>query len=84
MTGPFHGVGMVDPTLAQTGFSLYSSPDGASTYATLDVLRGQTATPTYPVMFPANGKAMPYRTYDGTESPDPLSGCVGYTAIRFS
>jgi len=82
MTGPFHGAGIIDPMLSQTGFAVTASTPPGSTYGTLDVLRGRQATPTYPVMFPGNGKTMPYRTYDGSESPDPLSGCTGYTASQ--
>jgi hypothetical protein len=80
MTGPFHGAGIIDPALSQVGFAITASTPPGSTYATLDVLRGRAAAPSYPVFFPGNGKTIPYRTYDGTESPDPLSGCAGYSA----
>ena len=80
MTGPFHGAGIIDPMLSQSGFAITASNSGDSAAATMDVLRGRQAPPTSPVMFPGNGKQMPYRTYDGTEQPDPLSGCAGYTA----
>ncbi len=82
MTGPFHGAGIIDPMLSQSGFAITASTPPGSTYATLDVLRGRQAPPTYPVMFPGSGKSMPYLTYDGSESPDPLSGCAGYAASQ--
>jgi hypothetical protein len=84
MTGPFHGIGIVDPTLAQTGFGIYTDftiPFPAENAgAALDVLRGLTAPPAYPVFFPGNNKQMPYKSYDGNEGPDPLTSCAGYTA----
>lgn len=84
MTRPFHALGIVDPTLAQTGFGIYTDfarlNPNFNAGASLDVGRGRTAAPTYPVFFPGNGKQMPYRSYDGNESPDPLTPCVRYTA----
>ena len=84
MTGPFHGIGIVDPKLAQTGFGIFIDVNvpfpNINAGATLDVLRGLSAPPTYPVFFPGNAKQMPYRSYDGNESPDPLTSCAGYTA----
>jgi hypothetical protein len=84
MTGPFHGIGIVDPKLAQTGFGIFTDftvpfPN-INAGAALDVLRGLTAAPTYPVFFPGDGKQMPYRSYDGNEGPDPLTSCAGYIA----
>lgn len=83
MTGPFHALGIIDPTLAQTGFGIYTDFDrqfpNLNGAATLDVGRGQNALPAYPVFFPGNGKQMPYRSFNG-DSPDPLTACGGYTA----
>ncbi|GAB4499934.1 MAG: hypothetical protein OHK0052_15630 [Anaerolineales bacterium] len=84
MTGPFHGIGMLDPGLTFTGFGSYREADGGwQMGACLNVWDGWTGVPggfTFPAYFPANGKTMPYLSYDGREYPDPLTSCAGYTA----
>lgn len=83
LTGPFHGVGVLDPQLASTGFGSYREADGGwQMGACLDVLRGLGALPdgvSFPIRFPADGMAMPYLAYTGGEYPDPIKGC-GYAA----
>ncbi len=83
MTGPFHGVGLIDPNLSATGFGSYREVTGTwHMGACVDVWSGRTGAPpsvSFPVMWPADGKTMPYTSYDGTEMPDPLTSC-GYTA----
>jgi hypothetical protein len=83
MTGPFHGVGMIDPALLQVGYGSYREAIGTWRMgATLDVLRGLGTIPgsvTFPIRWPRDGGVMPYASYDGGEWPDPLSGCAGYT-----
>jgi secreted trypsin-like serine protease len=84
MNGPFHGIGIIDPTLVQTGFGLYNEAIGQfQSGACLDVNRGIdfNIMPNYPVIWPADGKTLPadLASYGGFESPDPLTPC-GYTA----
>ncbi|MSP13996.1 MAG: CAP domain-containing protein [Chloroflexi bacterium] len=81
MVGPFHGIGIIDPTLQQVGFGSYhENTNQWRTAATLDVLRGRTGTGTYPVKWPSTGAPVWLKQYDGNESPDPLASCAGYTA----
>ncbi|MFZ6029127.1 MAG: CAP domain-containing protein [Chloroflexota bacterium] len=84
MTGPFHAVGMVDPQLAQAGYGSYREADGDwQMAATLDVLRGLGSVPSsvaFPVMWPGDGATVFLNAYRGGETPNPLSGCAGYTA----
>jgi hypothetical protein len=85
MTGPFHGVGLIDPRLTQSGYGSYREADGGwQLGAALDVLRGLASKPpagvTFPIKWPADSKTSWLTTYDGNESPDPLTACAGYTA----
>lgn len=84
LVGPFHGVGMLDPRLLQSAFADYSEADGGLQYGSgLDVLRGTGSLPsgvTFPIMWPGNGSTMPVDSYDGNESPDPLTSSPGYSA----
>jgi len=88
MQGPFHGVGIIDPQLLQTGFGDYAKNTGLWNYAaTLDVLRGGLGSLpsgiTFPIMWPGNGKTVPIFQYEGNETPDPRThaGYTGYTGI---
>lgn len=82
VTGPFHGVGLLDPQLEQTGFGFYRTGDRWA--ATLDVIHGlQFNSPRatgYPYTFPADGAVVPLTSYTGNETPDPLTACAGYKA----
>ncbi len=83
MVGPFHGLGIVDARLQQVAFGSYREAIGMwQMAATLDVLRGinWSANPTYPVFWPADDKTVDLSRYTGSEWPDPLSSCPGYTA----
>jgi hypothetical protein len=85
MQGPFHALGILDPHLLQTGFGSYreSVPTTWKMAATLDVLRGRGSLPpsvTFPVEWPGNGKTVGLTTYGGSEWPDPLTSCSGYSA----
>lgn len=85
MQGPFHAVGMIDPRLQQAGFgSFRESGTGYQMAAALDVLRGRGLSMpqgvNFPIAWPGNGSAVPLGSYSGTESPDPLASCPGYTA----
>ncbi len=84
MTGPFHGIGLIDPNLSAIGFGSYRESIGTwQMGACVDVWSGWTGVPasvTFPIMWPGDGKTMPYTAYTGTEQPDPLTSCSGYTA----
>ncbi|MCA9936223.1 MAG: CAP domain-containing protein [Ardenticatenaceae bacterium] len=84
MTGPFHAVGILDPQLAQTGFGSYREAIGTwKMGATLDVLRGLGSLPpgiTFPIYYPQDGGQAWLISYGGSESPDPLTSCPGYSA----
>ena len=87
MIAPFHGVGMIAPDLLVTGFGAYRENIGdwsrIKYAATLDVLRGRGAVPasvSFPVRWPGSGASMPYTEFDGSEWPDPLTSCSGYSA----
>jgi hypothetical protein len=83
LTGPFHGLGLLDPELGSTGFGSYRENDGAFQMgACVDVLRGlgsTSASVAYPIRWPENGRSLPYLAYTGGEMPNPLSGCPGYS-----
>lgn len=83
ITGPFHGIGILDPRLTQVGFGIAIKADAApgaiNAGGTLDILSSLNGpAPTNPVTFPANGKTTTFSAYTGGESPDPLSACAGY------
>jgi uncharacterized protein YkwD len=84
MRGPFHAVGILDPKLQQVGFGSYREADGDwQMAAALDVLRGLGSVPgsvTFPVKWPADGQAVNLKSFNGYETPDPLTSCPGYTA----
>ena len=84
MRGPFHAVGIIDPKLQEVGFGSYREADGGwQMAAALNVISGLGSSPpasvTYPVMWPADGLTTNLRSYTGSESPDPLASCPGYT-----
>jgi uncharacterized protein YkwD len=84
MSGPFHGVGIIDPALTVSGFGSYRGGTGTwQMGACLDVIRGLGSIPpsvTFPLKWPGDGGIMPYTAYGGTEAPDPLTSCPGYSA----
>jgi hypothetical protein len=82
MSGPFHAVGIIDPLLQESGFGIAHDGGGTlRTAAALDVISSRSGSPgSYPVVFPADGKAVPIGQYGGHEGPDPLTSCPGYTA----
>ena len=88
MKGPFHSVSILDPKLQQVGFGSYrevgtGGPTDYQMAAALNVIDGlgssAPASVTFPVKWPANGQTVNLKSYDGFESPDPLTSC-GYTA----
>ena len=85
MSGPFHGISILDPQLLEVGFGSYRESIGSwQMGASLDVSRGRTSveppTGTYPVMWPGNGQSTSILGYRGTEWPDPLTSCPGIIA----
>jgi uncharacterized protein YkwD len=83
MTGPFHALGILDPRLAESGFGIaHDSAGNVQTGAVLDVIRGRSATvsaASFPVVYPADGTALPLDRYAGNELPDPLAPCAGFS-----
>ncbi len=79
MSGPFHAIGVLRPTLRSTGFGQFTDP-AAGTWrsaATLDVTRGIDASagrPAAPVLFPGDGTTTNLDRMS-PESPDPRSFC---------
>ena len=83
LTGPFHGLGILDARLQSTGFGYYRESDGSLQMgACFDVYRGAADLPSgtnFPIYWPGPGSEMPYLAYTGGEAPDPLSSCSGYS-----
>ena len=84
MAAPFHGIGMIDPSLQIVGYGSYREADGGDQMgATLDIQRGIVSIPatvSFPIMWPADGKTVPLLSFLGGETPDPLTSCPGYAA----
>jgi hypothetical protein len=90
MTLPYHAVAFVNPQVTQVGMGYYQAqpsdniPSGGLTGATdFNFVIDYSASATYPVLFPANGKTYPAAVtpiYGGGEDPDPLANCAGYSA----
>ena len=82
MSGPFHAIGILRPSLQQAAFGICASPPNPSagqwkSGATLDVIRGNNwgaAKPTSPIVFPGDG-ATTSMTRFIAESPDPRTFC---------
>lgn len=82
LTTPFHLVNVLDPRLVKAGFGWYrEDKESYQVGATLDISRGRSsyaaAAAQYPIIFPGDGKTMPFSRYYGTEHPDPLTSCPG-------
>jgi uncharacterized protein YkwD len=85
MSGPFHAIGILRPSLQQVAYGMCASPPNPSSTqwrsaATLDVVRGNqwgAAKPASPIVFPGNG-ATTSMTRFIAESPDPRTFC-GWT-----
>jgi hypothetical protein len=80
MRGVFHGIGLIDPRLKTVGFGIYhaSASDNApafQTVAALNILQDLSATPQYPVTWPAAGTSISLTSYDTHEGPDARSQC---------
>ncbi len=82
MSGPFHAIGLLRPSLQQAAYGMCASPPNPTntqwkSAATLDVVRGNTwgaPKPASPVVFPGNG-ATTSLTRFVAESPDPRTFC---------
>src|SRR5687767_5307343 len=74
MQGPFHALGLLDPSLERVGFGIQRDGGGKiQTAAGLDVVRGRNAVGTrhvFPVLWPANGATVPIGT-STHEYPNP-------------
>jgi hypothetical protein len=82
MTGPFHAIGLLRPSLSQAAYGMCASPPNPTrtqwkSAATLDVVRGNDwgapKLPT-PVVFPGNGATTSLTRFIA-ETPDPRTFC---------
>ena len=82
MTGPFHAIGLLRPSLSQAAYGMCASPPKPTrtpwkSAATLDVVRGNNwsaAKPATPVVFPGNGATTSLTRFIA-ETPDPRTFC---------
>jgi len=82
MSGPFHAIGILRPTLQQAAYGMCAGTPNPSTTqwksgATLDVVRGNqwgAAKPATPIVFPGNGSTTSMTRFVA-ESPDPRTFC---------
>lgn len=82
MSGPFHAIGVLRPSLRQSSFGLCTNPPNPTntpwrSAATLDVVRGNdwnAAKSSVPILFPGNGATTSLTRFIA-ESPDPRSFC---------
>jgi len=82
MTGPFHAIGLLRPSLSQAAYGLCASPPNPTrtqwkSAATLDVVRGNNwgaAKLATPVVFPGNGATTSLTRFIA-ETPDPRTFC---------
>jgi len=85
LTTPFHLVSVLDPRLVKAGSGWYRERKGSYQAAvTMDVSRGLSAkapATDFPILFPENGKTMPFSRYYGIERPNPLPGCPGKSVL---
>ncbi len=82
MTGPFHAIGILRPSLQQAAFGLCNTTTNPTntrwnSAATLDVVRGNVSgapKPPAPVVFPGNGSTTSLTRFVA-ETPDPRTLC---------
>jgi len=82
MTGPFHAIGLLRPSLSQAAYGSCASPPNPTrtqwkSAATLDVVRGNNwgaAKLVAPVVFPGNGATTSLTRFIA-ETPDPRTFC---------
>jgi uncharacterized protein YkwD len=86
MAAPFHGIGLIDPRLERSGGAMFTDA-GADRWRsgyTINIIRGRgssvSAQTTYPIVWPGDGSTVSIDRYRGFETPDPLTGCSGWTA----
>jgi uncharacterized protein YkwD len=78
--GPFHRMGILEPTLSAAGFGDYAE-DGLSAYALyLPPIPRQACENRHAIEFPPNDSRVPLSVYPGLEWPDPLTSCPSYSA----
>ena len=84
MTAPFHGLEIIDPTLAESGFGLRHKRNVTfKTAAALNVSEGDEVPygGTLPVLFPGDNKTVYLSRYGQTETPNPFEAgtpCAAY------
>jgi hypothetical protein len=76
MGAPFHALGLLRPTLSQSGFAAGSTPDGARAFSAVDVLslRGYPPRTVWPRVWPA-GALSGHLTRYHSEAPSPTVPC---------
>jgi len=81
MQGPFHAVGILDPRLTQTGFGSFREAGGSVAMASaLHIASVGAGNAGFPVRWPGDGMSVPLAAYLGSEAPDPLTSCAGFSA----
>jgi hypothetical protein len=83
LSGPFHGLGLLDPRLLNTGYGGYRENDGGYQMGGCIDIYSSTSSSipsgvTFPIRWPGAGKTTSLLAYNGGEMPDPLSSCPGY------
>jgi hypothetical protein len=78
MTAPFHTLKMIQPGLTSTGVATVTGNNNTATV--IDTARGITTNPAGSAVWPGDNVDVPNTHYAGTESPDPIASCPGYSA----
>jgi hypothetical protein len=80
LSGPLHGLGLLNPLLSRVGYGVFSGMN--RTGAVIDHFQGVVPSVPpgfkFPFVFPKSGSRMPFDRFSGGESPDPLTTCPGY------
>jgi hypothetical protein len=87
LASPFHAIGLLRPGLRQSAFGSSHDPKARTTIrfaAGIDIIRGidPTIAITQPVLWPGPGAVVRLTRYPGSETPNPLAGCPGFTDAR--
>lgn len=85
MVDAFHRFLILNPNLRQAGFAVYRDRRSVRAVAVLEVgekSAGGKNLYSPVITFPQSGSQIPLAMaqYDGSETPDPIAGCPGYTA----
>lgn len=77
---PFHAMGILRPTLTHMGYGQVVDAAHNVVYAALNVSTATDGSPslTWPMVWPSSNGHVHLLSYNGPESPDPLTSCSGY------